>query len=108
MPYGMYISAEGAQAQAMRMEVIANNLANVDTAGFKSDVATFRSRFAEAIEAGQADAGDGSINDIGGGVTVEGVHTDYSPGHSDRRIFPPTLLSPVMAFLRSRRTPPPI
>jgi flagellar basal-body rod protein FlgF len=80
MPYGMYISAEGAQAQAMRMEVIANNLANVETVGFKGDVATFNSRLAEAIKEGQADAGDGSINDIGGGVTVEGIHTDYSPG----------------------------
>jgi flagellar basal-body rod protein FlgF len=80
MPYGMYISAEGAQAQAMRMEVIANNLANVDTAGFKGDVITFRSRFAEAIEEGLADAGDGSIDDIGGGVTIESVRTDFSPG----------------------------
>jgi flagellar basal-body rod protein FlgF len=76
----MYISAEGAQAQAMRMEVIANNLANVDTAGYKGDVATFRARFAEAIEQGEADAGDQSINDIGGGVTVEQIRTDYSPG----------------------------
>ena len=38
MPYGMYISAEGASAQAQRLEVIANNLANADTAGFKQDV----------------------------------------------------------------------
>ena len=52
MPYGMYISAEGAQAQAQRLEVIANNLANVDTAGFKQDVATFQARFAEAIQQG--------------------------------------------------------
>ena len=80
MPYGMYISAEGAQAQAMRMEVIANNLANVDTVGFKGDVITFRSRFTEAIEEGLADAGDQSINDVGGGVTIESVRTDYSPG----------------------------
>ena len=80
MPYGMYISAEGAQAQAMRMEVIANNLANVDTTGFKGDVITFRSRFSEAIEEGLADAGDSSINDIGGGVTIESVRTDFSPG----------------------------
>lgn len=33
MPYGLYISAEGAQAQNRRMEVVANNLANVDTVG---------------------------------------------------------------------------
>src|SRR5215211_1086643 len=80
MPYGMYISAEGAAAQAQRLEVIANNMANVDTAGFKQDVPMFQARFAEAIQKGQAQAGDGSINDIGGGVKVIGVETDYSPG----------------------------
>ena len=56
MPYGMYISAEGAAAQAQRLEVIANNLANVDTAGFKQDVATFQARFAEAIQQGPGPA----------------------------------------------------
>ena len=73
MPYGMYISAEGAAAQAQRLEVIANNMANVDTAGFKQDVPLFQARFAEAIQRGQAQAGDHSINDIGGGVKIVGV-----------------------------------
>jgi flagellar basal-body rod protein FlgF len=80
----MYISAEGANAQAQRLEVIANNMANVDTAGFKQDVPMFQARFAEAIQKGQAQAGDGSINDIGGGVKVIGVETDYSPGAMKR------------------------
>ncbi len=76
----MYISAEGAAAQAQRLEVIANNLANVDTAGFKQDVPTFQARFAEAIQKGQARSGDRSINDIGGGVKVIDVATDHSVG----------------------------
>jgi len=76
----MYISAEGAAAQAQRLEVIANNLANVDTAGFKQDVPTFQARYAEAIQLGQAQAGSGSINDIGGGVKIIDVETDYSSG----------------------------
>jgi flagellar basal body rod protein FlgG len=80
----MYISAEGANAQAQRLEVIANNMANVDTAGFKQDVPMFQARFAEAIQNGQAQAGDGSINDIGGGVKIIGVETDYSPGEMKR------------------------
>jgi flagellar basal-body rod protein FlgF len=37
----MYMSAEGAQVQSQRLEVIANNLANVNTVGFKPDVAGF-------------------------------------------------------------------
>ena len=39
MPYGLYISAEGAKAQTTRLETIAHNLANVDTVGFKQDLA---------------------------------------------------------------------
>src|SRR5262249_34208042 len=84
MPYGMYISAEGAAAQAERLEVIANNLANVDTAGFKQDVPTFQARFAEAIQKGYASPGDRSINDIGGGVKLMNVATDYSTGEFKR------------------------
>jgi flagellar basal-body rod protein FlgF/flagellar basal-body rod protein FlgG len=80
----MYISAEGASAQAQRLEVIANNLANVDTPGFKQDVATFQARFAEAIQNGQARSGDQSINDIGGGVKLMDVATDYSVGDLKR------------------------
>jgi flagellar basal-body rod protein FlgF/flagellar basal-body rod protein FlgG len=78
MPYGIYLSAEGAAAQAQRLEVIANNLANVDTVGFKPDVPTFQSRFAEAIQQGLAREGDGSVNDLGGGVKLIDVTTDHS------------------------------
>jgi flagellar basal-body rod protein FlgF/flagellar basal-body rod protein FlgG len=80
----MYISAEGAAAQAQRLEVIANNLANVDTAGFKQDVPTFQARFAEAIQQGEAAAGDGSIDDLGGGVKLIDVETDHSTGQLRR------------------------
>jgi flagellar basal-body rod protein FlgF len=76
----MYLSAEGAQAQARRLEVIANNLANVNTAGFKRDVPSFQSRFAEAIQRGLDAAGSLSKNDLGGGVKIESVATDFSAG----------------------------
>ncbi|MCA9100273.1 MAG: flagellar hook basal-body protein [Planctomycetales bacterium] len=78
MPYGLYISAEGAQAQQKRMEVIANNLANVDTTGFKRQLATVQSRYAEAIEQGLDHPGSGSINDVGGGVQMIATQTDFS------------------------------
>jgi len=78
MPYGMYLSAEGAKAQAQRLEFIANNLANVDTPGFKRDVPTFQARFAEAIQRGQDFPGSKSKNDTGGGVKLIEVETDFS------------------------------
>jgi flagellar basal body rod protein FlgG len=78
MPYGLYISAEGAQAQQRRLETIANNLANVETPGFKRDIATFQSRFAEAIQQGTDYPGSRSENDIGGGVKIIDVLTDFA------------------------------
>lgn len=80
MPYGLYISAEGAQAQSLRMEVISNNLANVNSPGFKREQAVFQSRLAEAIQRGMAAAGAGSLNDLGGGVENLATITDFSAG----------------------------
>jgi flagellar basal body rod protein FlgG len=80
MPYGLYISAEGAAAQARRLEVIANNMANTDTVGFKQDVPTFQARYAEAIQQGLASPGDRSINNIGGGVKMFDVTTNFAEG----------------------------
>lgn len=80
MPYGLYLSAEGAHAQATRLEVIANNLANVDTVGFKRMLATFEARYAEAIDQGLESPGTGSIDDIGGGVLVQSTQTDFATG----------------------------
>jgi len=80
MPYGLYISSEGAHAQNKRLEVITNNLANVETVGFKRDLAVFQARFTQAIEDGQAMPGSGSLDDIGGGIMVRETKTDFSPG----------------------------
>ncbi len=80
MSYGMYISAEGAKVQSQRLEFIANNLANLETPGFKRDVPTFQARFAEAIQQGDAYPGSKSKNDLGGGVKMIEVNTDFSTG----------------------------
>ena len=78
MPFGLYISAEGANVQTRRQDVIANNLANVDTVGFKKDLAVFQARYAEGIEQGLVPADAETIENEGGGVmTVETV-TDFS------------------------------
>jgi flagellar basal-body rod protein FlgF len=80
MPYGFYISAEGANAQSSRLDVIANNLANVDTVGFKRDLASFQARYAEAISRGSAIAGNGGPDNVGGGILLRQTKTDFSPG----------------------------
>ena len=78
MPYGLYISAEGAQVQQKRLEVIANNLANIETAGFKRDVPMFQARFAEAIQQGSSYPHSRTQNDVGGGVKIIDVETDFA------------------------------
>jgi flagellar basal-body rod protein FlgF/flagellar basal-body rod protein FlgG len=80
MPYGLYISAEGAQAQNRRMEVVANNLANVETIGFKRQLAGFQARYTEAAERGLDLPGNGTLADLGGGVMFKSAKTDYSMG----------------------------
>ncbi len=80
MPLGLYIAAEGAQAQSKRLETIANNMANVDTPGFKPEIATFQARFSEAIQQGQAVEGSQSINDLGGGVKIIETQTNFAAG----------------------------
>ncbi len=80
MPYGTYISAEGAAVQSRRLEVIANNMANADTVGFKQDVSTFQARYAQAIQQGLSSPGDQTINNIGGGVKVFDIATNFAEG----------------------------
>lgn len=80
MVYGLYISAEGAQAQSRRLEVISNNLANVDTPGFKNEFAIIEARDAEAIQQDLDYAGSGSINNMGGGVMFRETKTNFAPG----------------------------
>jgi flagellar basal body rod protein FlgG len=80
MQYGLYLASEGANAQTKRLEVLANNLANVNTTAFKREFALFEARPAEAIVQGIAQEGAGSINDLGGGVRMVDSVTDFSPG----------------------------
>lgn len=80
MYYGLYLSAAGATAQGQKVEVLSNNLANVDTVGFKRELALLESRDTEAIERGFATRGSRSLNDIGGGTDQNQTFTDFSSG----------------------------
>jgi flagellar basal-body rod protein FlgF len=80
MPYGLYISAEGANAQSMKLDTISNNLANVETVGFKRELAILQARSAEAVSRGLVIPGRGALEDLGGGVEVRETKTDFSEG----------------------------
>ncbi len=48
--YGVYLSGLGALGQSVRVDQIANNLANANTPGFRRDSVSFRERLVEALE----------------------------------------------------------
>ncbi|MDX1948836.1 MAG: flagellar hook-basal body protein [Pirellulaceae bacterium] len=81
MYYGLYLSAAGANAQSQKVEVLSNNLANVDTVGFKREIALLEARDAEAIERGLARRGSRGIDDVGGGVRPLGTATEFAVGN---------------------------
>lgn len=81
MYYGLYLSAAGAAAQGQKVEVLSNNLANVDTVGFKRELAILESRDSEAIERGLASRGSRSTSDIGGGTGQTETATDFHVGN---------------------------
>jgi flagellar basal-body rod protein FlgF len=80
VPYGVYLSAAGANAQTHRLQVLSNNLANVNTSGFKPEHAVLQARFAELIEQGEVTPGHGGIDDLGGGVTIAPAATSFDLG----------------------------
>ncbi|REJ66880.1 MAG: flagellar basal-body rod protein FlgF [Planctomycetota bacterium] len=80
MPYGLYMAAEGAQVQSQILEVLSNNIANVETAGFKRDLAVAQARHSESIERGLTPPGSRGIDDIGGGVLTRETTTQFAPG----------------------------
>lgn len=81
MVYGIYMSAAGLQTNQYRMEVLANNLANTDTPGFKHDLAVVRERLVASRErmAG-LDAGDQALDGMTGGSLVAPTVTSFEQG----------------------------
>jgi flagellar basal-body rod protein FlgG len=56
----LYSSASGMQSQQLNLDVIANNLANVNTTGYKKSKAEFQDLLYETVRAPGADQGSGS------------------------------------------------
>jgi flagellar basal-body rod protein FlgF len=78
--YGLYQSAAGMMVNEYRQDVLANNLANAETVGFKRDIATF----AERLQASEAGRRAGPSNDLmqalTGGIWLGRTQTDFSEG----------------------------
>lgn len=84
MNYGIYTSGLGAFAQSAKLDIIANNLANVNTPGFRKDQIAFRERLVEAME-GRHDSSyyNEAIDRYGGAPLIDAVSFDRDPGQYD-------------------------
>src|SRR5512138_2371946 len=83
----LYIGATGMQAQQLAVDTIANNLANVNTAGFKRARVTFTDlvvQEAARVSAGASPDGEvgllGAIPRLGAGVGMASVTKLFDPG----------------------------
>jgi flagellar basal body rod protein FlgG len=85
MLYGLYLSATGVMTNSYRQDVIANNLANSETVGFKKDLAMFRQRPTAAEESPDKRGWSNPLLEgIGGGTFAEPTVVDTSEGALER------------------------
>lgn len=81
MNYGMYLSAAGAMTSMHRQDVHANNLANVNTIGFKPDQVFTRERLPARLDAPSAYSDPKwMLEQLGGGQFVEPTYTSFNQG----------------------------
>lgn len=83
MNRSLYIASSGMKAQQLNLDVIANNLANVNTTGFKKSTVDFQSLFYQILQRPVA-AGENGINrlgiEVGTGVKVAATKTIFANG----------------------------
>ena len=63
-----------------QIDVIGNNIANVNTTGFKSARVDFADTFSQAVKGGSTNSNSGSVSQIGSGVTAASVRNLFSSG----------------------------
>jgi flagellar hook protein FlgE len=79
----MYSGVSGLRNHQTRLDVIGNNIANVNTIGFKSSRVTFKDLFSQTLQAATSAYGDrGGSNpvQVGLGMTLASIDTNHSDG----------------------------
>ena len=80
MIYGLYLSATGVLANSLRQDVIANNIANAETTGFKRDLATFQELRTSAQRNHTPAKTNSALEPLGGGMCLIPSPPDMTPG----------------------------
>jgi flagellar basal-body rod protein FlgF len=79
MIHGLYFSAQGAQLQSLRQDVLANNLANASTTGFKRELLRAQAFLPHDVDRGQAVRPE-HLEPFPGGILPAETVTDFSQG----------------------------
>lgn len=108
MNYGLYLSASGVLTNTYRQDVFANNLANVNTVGFKPDLPTVAQRLPEAQEDltpfGTANE---LLDRLGGGVLAGQQRTSFAAGPVEQTGRPlDAALTDTTSFFAVEQTDP--
>ncbi|MEA2049922.1 MAG: flagellar basal-body rod protein FlgG [Campylobacterota bacterium] len=81
---GLYTAASGMTAQQTNIDVISNNIANVNTTGFKQDRAEFQDLMYQSLNftagATSADSNNPTGIDVGLGVRTSSIQKNYNQG----------------------------
>ncbi len=80
---GLYTAATGMNAQTKKMDVIANDLANVNTTGYKKDdvvISAFEKVLVSKIGGAPKMGQDGVIGEMSLGIRVDEVYTQFTQG----------------------------
>jgi len=75
---GLYLSAQGAHTQQIRLDVVSNNLANASSTGFKRDMTVFESHLPFDFVQGNPRDTPEKLANSWGGTTIAEIKTDYS------------------------------
>jgi flagellar basal-body rod protein FlgG len=103
----MWISKTGVQAQDAKLQAIANNLANVNTVGFKRDRVVFEDLFYQVDQQPGAQRADNTLNpsgvQLGNGTHLVGTQKVFSNGSLQTTSQPLDVAISGNGFLQVRR-----
>jgi flagellar basal-body rod protein FlgG len=102
----MWISKTGVQAQDAKLQAIANNLANVNTVGFKRDRVVFEDLFYQVDAQPGAQSADNTISNgvqLGNGTRIVGTQKVFTNGNMQTTSQPLDVAISGAGFLQVRR-----
>jgi flagellar basal body rod protein FlgG len=100
MIYGLYLSAQGAQIQSLRQEVVANNLANSASTAFKRDLVRAQACLPYDAEHGRPTWLASHLDNMPGGVLPYQNATDFAQGQLNETRGPLDIALEGQGFLR--------